>query len=244
MTYDAPLDIAAHLIKTHQYAQAESALISLIQNNHGASNAWQLLAHVSVNLNKHSQGLFAAWQANSLAESVEMQGIFAHCLSRVAITAHDAQLQSAVARAVAETWGPPAELAEQASKLLKHDPLIQPYLNVATDKPLTETEIQALNDHALLNPLLQSAPICDLALERFLTQVRKTLLLNPAFAERAVQLTASLAQQCFINEYIYPVSAAENTARHALNPAEPLLIAACYQPLHQSAAAASWLNTA
>ena len=244
MTYDAPLDIAAHLIKTHQYAQAESALISLIQNNHGASNAWQLLAHVSVNLNKHSQGLFAAWQANSLAESVEMQGIFAHCLSRVAITAHDAQLQSAVARAVAETWGPPAELAEQASKLLKHDPLIQPHLNAATDKPLTETEIQALNDHALLNPLLQSAPICDLALERFLTQVRKTLLLNPAFAERAVQLTASLAQQCFINEYIYPVSAAENTARHALNPAEPLLIAACYQPLHQSAAAASWLNTA
>ena len=40
------------------------------------------------------------------------------------------------------------------------------------------------------------------------------------------------------------MSAAENTARHALNPAEPLLIAACYQPLHQSAAAASWLNTA
>ena len=202
MTYDAPLDIAAHLIKTHQYAQAESAIISLIQNNHGASNAWQLLAHLSVELNKHSQGLFAAWQANSLTESVEMQGIFAHCLSRVAITAHDAQLQSAVARAVAETWGPPAELAEQASKLLKHDPLIQSHLNAATDKPLTETEIQALNDHTLLNPLLQSAPICDLDLERFLTRVRKTLLLNPALAERAAQLTASLAQQCFINEYI------------------------------------------
>ncbi|BBU67911.1 class I SAM-dependent methyltransferase [Fluviibacter phosphoraccumulans] len=244
MTYDAPLDIAAHLIKTHQYAQAESAIISLIQNNHGASNAWQLLAHLSVHLNKHSQGLFAAWQANSLAESVEMQSVFAHCLSRVAITAHDAQLQSAVARAVAETWGPPAELAEQACKLLKHDPLIQPYLNVATDKPLTETEIQALNDHALLNPLLQSAPICDLALERFLTRVRKTLLLNPALAERAAQLTASLAQQCFINEYIYPVSAEENTARHALTPAETLLIEACYQPLYQSAAAASWQNTA
>lgn len=244
MTYDAPLDIAAHLIKTHQYAQAESAIISLIQNNHGASNAWQLLAHVSVNLNKHSQGLFAAWQANSLTESVEMQSVFAHCLSRVAITAHDAQLQSAVARAVAETWGPPAELAEQACKLLKHDPLIQSHLNAATDKPLTETEIQALNDHTLLNPLLQSAPICDLDLERFLTRVRKTLLLNPALAERAVQLTSSLAQQCFINEYIYPVSAEENTARHAVNPAEPLLIAACYQPLHQSAAAASWLNTA
>jgi hypothetical protein len=88
---------------------------------------------------------------------------------------------------VAETWGPPAELAEQASKLLKHDPLIQPHLNAATDKPLTETEIQALNDHALLNPLLQSAPICDLALERFLTHT-ETLLLNPALAGRPCSL--------------------------------------------------------
>ncbi len=241
---DGWLALAKDQLKYGHRREAESVLFQGVRLFPQYADNWQLLAHLSVHLNKHSQGLFAAWQANSLAESVEMQSVFAHCLSRVAITAHDAQLQSAVARAVAETWGPPAELAEQASKLLKHDPLIQPHLNAATDKPLTETEIQALNDHALLNPLLQSAPICDLALERFLTQVRKTLLLNPALAERAAQLTASLAQQCFINEYIYPVSAEENTARHALTPAETLLIEACYQPLHQSAAAASWLKTA
>lgn len=241
---DGWLALAKDQLKYGHRREAESVLFQGVRLFPQYADNWQLLAQLSVNLNKHSQGLFAAWQANSLAESVEMQAVFAHCLSHVAITAHDPQLQSAVARAVAETWGPPAELAEQACKLLKHDPLIQPHLNAATDQPLTEAEIQALNDHVLLNPLLQSAPICDLDLERFLTQLRKTLLLNPTLAERAVQLTASLAQQCFINEYIYPVSAEENAARHALNPAEPLLIAACYQPLHQIAAAASWVNTA
>ena len=242
MTHDAPLDVAAHLIKTHQYAQAESALISLIQNNQSSASTWQLLAQVSIDLQKYSQGLFAAWQANSLTESGSMQAAFAYCLSHVAITAHDPQLQSAVARAVADTWGPPAELAEQACKLIKHDPLIAPHLKAATDKPLTASEIQALNEHALLNPLLQSAPICDLDLERFLTKLRKTLLLEPVLADQVPLLTASLAQQCFINEYIYPVSAEETEALIALDRTKPLLILACYQPLHKIAASASWLN--
>ena len=238
-TLATTLELAAHLIQSQQYAQAEALLIPVVQSQPNAIRAWQLLTHLSTESAKYTQGLFAAWQANSLQSTPDMQALFARCLNHVAITAHDPQLQNAVARAVAETWGQPAELAEQAGKLLKLDPLLKPHL----DNPhqvFTGADIKALNQHPLLNALLQSAPICDLALEPWLTKLRKTLLLNPIFIESAPVLTASLAQQCFINEYIYPVSDVETAALKALGNTEPLLIQACYQPLHTCAEADVW----
>lgn len=242
MNHDATIDITAQLVKAQQYAQAEPLLVQVIQNNGDSIDAWRLLAHASVASQKYTQGLFAAWQANSLQASGDMQAIFARCLNYVAITAHDPQLQAAVARAVAETWGAPAELAEQAGKLLKLDPLIEPHLNAVANHSPTRNDLQRLNDHALLNALLQSAPVCDLALEGFLTGLRQTLLLNPVFVQTAPQLTASLAQQCFINEYIYPLSAAESAAFQNLSGTDALLILACYQALHTLSESAALLT--
>ena len=241
MNQDTAVDIAAHLILAHQYEQAESLLIPAIQNQPNATRPWQLLAKLSVNTGKYTQGLFAGWQANSLQPSGEMQALFAHCLNHVAITAHDSQLQAAVARAVTETWGSPAELAEQASKLLKLDPLIQPHLQ-NTRQVLTGSEIKGLNQNRLINALLQSAPVCDLELEHFLTKLRKTLLLNLMLIESASELTASLAQQCFINEYIYPISDPETAAIKELSGIDHWLILACYQPLHTLPEPSALLN--
>lgn len=240
-THAATLDIAAHLIQSQQYAQAESLLIPVAQSQPDAFRAWQLLAHVSTENSKYTQGLFAAWHANSLQSNPVMQALFARCLNHVAITAHDPQLQTAVARAVAETWGAPAELAEQAGNLLKLDPLCQPHLE-NPHQVFTGANIKALNQHALLNALLQSAPVCDLALEALLTKLRKTLLLNPTFIESAPALTASLAQQCFINEYIYPVSDVETSALNNLGSSKHMLIQACYQALHTLPNAEPWAN--
>ena len=243
MNQEATLDIAAHLIQSHQYAQAEPILISLIQSQSNAPHAWNLLARLSIETGKYTQGLFAAWQANSLQANPEMQAAFARCLNHVAITAHDPQLQPAVAKAMSETWGAPAELAEQAGKLLKLDPLISPHLE-NSHQVLTGSDIKALNQHPLLNALLQSAPLCDLALEQFFTTLRKTLLLNPTFIESASELTASLAQQCFINEYIYPISDVETASLKTLASPAHLLIQACYQPLHTCAEAETWSTQA
>ena len=253
MNHDPSLDIAAHLVQARQYAQAESLLIPIVQTAPHHPKAWQLLAQISTETGKYTQGLFAAWQANSLQDSADMQALFARCLNHVAITAHDPQLQTAVARAVAETWGAPAELAEQAGKLLKHDPLIQKHLPPRDDAHLTADDIAALNQHALLHALLQSAPVCDLALEGFLTTLRKTLLLNPECVKHALPLAASLAQQCFINEYIYPVSAAESTALQTLRTTvrntphptpEQRVLLACYHPLHRIEGTDDWLHLA
>ncbi|MGV0999076.1 MAG: hypothetical protein ACOYBQ_07090 [Fluviibacter sp.] len=240
MNHHATLDAAAHLMATGHHTQAENALVALVQTDATSSEAWAMLAQISMTLGKFSQGMFAAWQANSLQASTPMQSCFAHCLCQVAITAHDAQLQSALTRAMAETWGAPAALAEQAGKLLKLDPQIQAVLKAYPNRPLTASDLLGLNGHALLIALLQSAPVCDLVLESLFSALRKTLVLDPIMAAKLPQLCSSLAQQCFINEYIYPVSDAETAALNHLDHNEPLLILACYKPLHACAAADIW----
>ena len=154
---DGWLALAKDQLKYGHRREAESVLFQGVRLFPQYADNWQLLAQLSVNLNKHSQGLFAAWQANSLAESVEMQAVFAHCLSHVAITAHDPQLQSAVARAVAETWGPPAELAEQAWRVATDAYAPGPvHLNLAFREPLSSPiDIRPIGHHtsnALINP--------------------------------------------------------------------------------------------
>ena len=235
-TPESILALAQNCLNQKRAQEAELILLQGIQLFPNFVANWQLLAHLSVETGKYTQGLFAAWQANSLQATPEMQASFARCLNHVAITAHDPQLQTAVAKAVSETWGAPAELAEQAGKLLKLDPLIAPHLE-NIHQVFTGSDIKALNQHPLLNSLLQSAPLCDLALEQFFTKLRKTLLLNSTFIESAPELTASLAQQCFINEYIYPISDVETAALKTLASPEHLLIQACYQPLHTYAEA-------
>lgn len=240
MNHHATLDAAAHLMATGHHTQAENTLVALVQTDATSSEAWAMLAQVSMTLGKFSQGMFAAWQANSLQASTAMQSCFADCLCQVAITAHDAQLQAALSRAMAETWGAPAALAEQAGKLIKLDPQIQALLKAYPNRPLTASDLLGLNGHALLLALLQSAPVCDFALESLFSALRKTVLLEPTLAAKLPQLCSSLAQQCFINEYIYPVSDAETAALNNLDHNEPLLILACYQPLHACAAADIW----
>ena len=72
------------------------------------------------------------------------------------------------------------------------------------------SEFAAVCDDQLLRCLLESTPVRDIELERFLTAVRFTML-EAASAEvdshqveeKALGWFCALAQQCFINEYIF-----------------------------------------
>jgi len=121
---------------------------------------------------------------------------------------------------------------------------------------LGEAELPAGDHPAWRNPALQAllatTPIASVALERLLVSVRRTLLRQSrAIANTGsagtfpLPLQCALARQCFINEYIYPLSAEESAALPALResiasaiatgrsvPAEQLAVLACYLPLH------------
>jgi SAM-dependent methyltransferase len=142
--------------------------------------------------------------------------------------------------------------------LLKRNPVVAgPLSRLAASWPgqwgLTElfgaAGTASLADDALLLALLRSKAVCDIEIERFLTAVRRGLLQwldaggNPTPKE--LEVLCALAQQCFINEYVFALTDPERMqstqARTRLVAAikagediPPALVAitACYVPLH------------
>jgi SAM-dependent methyltransferase len=78
---------------------------------------------------------------------------------------------------------------------------------------LATPDFRAVAGNAYLRAVLEATPVINLALERWLTGVRAAML-TAALAGGAVDdgvlgFAASLAQQCFINEYVFSVGADE-----------------------------------
>jgi SAM-dependent methyltransferase len=109
----------------------------------------------------------------------------------------------------------------------------------------------AIAEDALLLGMLRTRPVCDIELERFFTALRFALLQRacaetvPGIGEAALALCCALAQQCFINEYVFALDDAERNAAQRLRervaakieagaevPPFQLAIVASYVPLH------------
>lgn len=119
--------------------------------------------------------------------------------------------------------------------------------------------IAALAGDLLAICLLQCSPLAEIGLERLLTNIRYGMLRmsdeNDAVEEQILKLFAAIAQQCFINEYVYQMPRDEEERARALrdrlaqalkegkpvSPLWPITIAA-YFPLHAEHGAASLLE--
>lgn len=116
--------------------------------------------------------------------------------------------------------------------------------------------LRKIGEDGLLLALLQSRVVCDLDLERFLTVVRAALLeamtqaAGLPLAVHGLRFFLALAQQCFINEYIYPLDDTERDRSRQWcdrlferlgsgGSVEPLdvALAAMYRPLYRLPAA-------
>ena len=121
------------------------------------------------------------------------------------------------------------------------------------------TALAAISGDPLLLHLLQAVPVRDVALERLLTALRVSLLdaaaNNQPVSEVELTFCCALAQQCFINEYVFATTPAEDsrvdqlvtalhmalTTSHAI-PSLWLAAIAMYQPLHRLAYARELLE--
>ncbi|MGA8954945.1 MAG: methyltransferase [Pseudolabrys sp.] len=119
--------------------------------------------------------------------------------------------------------------------------------------------LAAIAADPLLLYLLQSTPIRDVAFERVLTSLRRSLLTDAmaetALSETALGFACALAKQCFINEYVFATTPAEDmqvaqlnsalgealNAGTAIDPAQ-LAALAMYRPLQALASAAALLD--
>jgi hypothetical protein len=158
-----------------------------------------------------------------------------------------------------------------ACHLLKQDPNLQRLLHsakrtdgeVTYDKAVWEAvATDGLQSDPLLAVALASAPIPDSELEDLLTWLRHVLLDEAARTEYArpdlnlpLRLYGALAQQCFINEYVFFHSSDEFGKASRLSdrlteavergekiPAVWVIAVACYIPLHSVAGSEKWLE--
>ena len=135
----------------------------------------------------------------------------------------------------------------------------------AWPKQLSESELfgegglTTIADNPLLLQVMQSIPVQDIAFERLLTSLRRSFLsaarAREAISEIVFGFACALAQQCFINEYVFATSPEEDAQidhlRRALHDTlvsaaalDPLQIAviAMYEPLHALAIAPALLD--
>jgi SAM-dependent methyltransferase len=112
------------------------------------------------------------------------------------------------------------------------------------DRLLDENDTAVLASDPLLLTILRSTPVRDVALERLLTTMRAALLDEVAGGggnELKRGLCCALAQQCFINEYVFATTPAEDASIERIKgnlievSAIQLAALAMYLPLHSLA---------
>ncbi len=229
-------------------------------------------AHLNLAMSHFSCGradeaVAATMRSIDMRETSENKTLFARLVSGLYIVRDDPNLRRFLTRALREGWSGPAAFAPAAMTLVCQGPalvLIARAVEAFPERPscgeFAAAAVAALSD-PLLQALLDSTPIYNVDLEKFLAACRDALLDAAAAApsddrgEAMLGTAAALARQCFINEYVYAATPDEQTRaaelRDRLDSAlatgtavSPLWVAAVasYFPLHELAAAAALLT--
>jgi SAM-dependent methyltransferase len=208
------------------------------------------------------QALQTTWRALAISETQDAKAVFVECLRRFRFTADMPELRGAVASAVSNAWARLDDFNAAATDLAKHDAALAQCVarvvqawprRLAGDELWTASERTAICADTLLRALMESAPVCDLDLERFLTCARREML-DEAIAAGPDQVIepalltfrCALARQSFLNEYVHPFDDGEADkvaqlrqrlsdvlAAQTEPPALWLAALGAYEPLHQ-----------
>ena len=165
------------------------------------------------------EAAFASFQrALELDERPEFKANLVHCISNHEFAHVDDGIRRLVARAISEPWAWKSELVKIGASVVKANPNIGECIEralrawprqLARGEFYRPSDLQAFANEPVLRALLESAPICDVELERCLVGARHALL-DVATASggdgpmgEILSFYCALARQCFINEYIF-----------------------------------------
>ena len=188
-------------------------------NRHDLAAAHSNLGIVLMALGDLPAALKAIQRSLHLKETENAKLLFVGCLRNLTFIPDGIDLRDDLVRAISEPWGRPTDVARFAASLIKRSGAIGacirriaatwPTLPAPHDLFSPSVLVEICGDR-LLCCLLESTIVVDLEFERFLTVVRRTLLTAavggvgaPAFGQGSLRFCCALAQQCFINEYVF-----------------------------------------
>jgi tetratricopeptide (TPR) repeat protein/2-polyprenyl-3-methyl-5-hydroxy-6-metoxy-1,4-benzoquinol methylase len=247
------------LASLHRHQEALAAFDKSLELKPDSEQAWLGRSNVLIAASRPDLALAAAQRALELKELPRTKILFAHALRLAggAGAPDPDRIRDLALRALSEAWIRPRDLVSVCIEVLKRNTAISAAIaraNAAWPKRLTATElcgeagIAALANDSLLCSLLGCAPTTDVGLERVLTSVRDILLSDAednASDGSLLGFCCALAQQCFVNGYVYAMTETENEQvkqlqaelEHALqsggqcSPLWPAIVG-CYVPLN------------
>ena len=205
---------------------------------------------------RYAEALAPLARALERASTPAARTAFGQSAVRTRFTHNDPSVRAMLTSAVAEAWAMPHELCAAALSFIMLDARIAGCVRRANEHwparapravLFGESGLAALAADGLLHALLSAVPVKSIALERLMTSARHVLLESAATGESvaedaaALDFYAALARQCFINEYVFDWSDAEQRlaarcramllaqldARQAVPPLLLLAVAAC-----------------
>jgi tetratricopeptide (TPR) repeat protein len=240
---------------------AEACYKKAIEIKPEYSEAYSNLGVTLKELGKPKEALIKVIKSIKIKSTFEAKSLFMEMLKNADIENWDPPLAELVIAALLVPWGRPSDLMPFACKLIKGDQGFLIILNQLKDEAsqsindasfLNLTFKKEIASFSLLRAMLTSSHISDGEIEIFLTSLRSHFLkeatsmyLKEVEKKELLDLCCSLAQQCFINEYIYFQTPEENKCIDQLrkkltealenNQKIPLIwiiVTACYFPLH------------
>jgi tetratricopeptide (TPR) repeat protein/SAM-dependent methyltransferase len=224
--------LGAALLATRDFGEAARQLsraLALDPHNHQAAVN---LGHAELAQSHEAEALDAALAALDIGESREAKSLFARAARHARATTDAPQFRDLIGRALAEGWDNPVHLVFPAVGLIKRNPAASTAIErMRTGSPPPSLEalvgpagLGLLAQDRVFSRLLQAVPVCDIEIERFLTALRRVLTemvsAADALSEAGIEVLCALAQQCFVNEYVYACDDAER--RHAVALADRL----------------------
>ena len=188
------------------------------------STAYNTLAFALIGAGDAAGALEALLGAFRLADLDDSKALFVLCLKTLPSLPPAAR--GLLLRAMSEPWGRPSGVARHCAALVKANPGIAPCIDEAANawpaRVSVDRSLPAAAGDDVLRCLLENVRVTDIALERYLTNVRHALLESVATGvsreadASLLDFYGALARQCFINEYVFAVSEAERAAASGL----------------------------
>jgi 2-polyprenyl-3-methyl-5-hydroxy-6-metoxy-1,4-benzoquinol methylase len=186
--------------------------------NHDLAAAHSNLSIVMRALGDLPAALKAIQRSLRIEETENAKLLFVGCLRNLTFIPHGIDLGDDLARAISEPWGRPSDLSQCAAKLVKRNGAIGACIRKiaaawprvpAPQELFTPKVLAEISTDRLLCCLLESTIVLDIDLERFLTALRRTILTaalgsdSQEFGQANLRFFCAVAQQCFINGYVF-----------------------------------------
>lgn len=248
-----------------QLGRDDEALVAYQQAQAGGLQTAELhakLARVHKRAGRPDTAVAHALQALARSERAELRAEFVQVLHDLHFATPQPALRALLQRALDEGWADPAELLTPVLSLIECAPALQAAIawaqQAAPGERLAAPLLDAVQGDALLLALLPKEPVGSVALERLLTRLRALALddvLSPPGTgpDEITPFALALAQQGFVNEYVWACSEAEArqlgelrarldaaATAGATPPARALLAWASYAPLSELRGASLW----